>query len=85
MDRFKFLQRREENDYETIMRTIKAGLTGKSEQDIPYLMKKAKDYTEHKQGGEIVRECGRMIYGLLSEEQRAEYLEAMKKDGPLHR
>ncbi len=68
------------NEYETIMATIRAGLTGEADKDIPYLREQAEAYKGHPLQKEIIRECYRMIYGKLPEELKKQFTDALDKD-----
>ena len=67
-------------DYEKIIEEIKAGLTGDTANDLAYLGGKAQEYRDSELGPEIVREIGRMVYGILPEEEKEKLREAMEKD-----
>lgn len=51
--------------FETIMNKIKAGLTGDSSQDIPYLMKQAEKYQDHTYAQELLTSLSQLIYERL--------------------
>ena len=56
------------SEYESIMAEIRAGLTGRAERDVPYLMEQMDRYEGHPLVKEITRECGRMIYETVPED-----------------
>jgi tetratricopeptide (TPR) repeat protein len=55
------------------MQQITTGLTGKPEHDIKYLNEQLHIYQKHALSTEVLRGIGRMIYGILSDDQREEY------------
>jgi len=55
-------------DYEKIMRDITSGMTGDSEKDIAYLIKKQDEYQNHELKIEITRAIGRMMYEIAPKE-----------------
>lgn len=59
-------------DLEKIMQDITCGLSGDSTNDIKYLQNQCEKYKDHKLGKEIIRACGRLIYELLPDDQKAE-------------
>lgn len=71
---------RNEKDFDFIMRSITAGLTGDARKDGPYLRDKCEEYKDHKYGKEILRACGRLMYELVPEDQRQALNDAMGKD-----
>lgn len=66
--------------FESIMESIKAGLTGDSQKDIQYLQDQIAFHRNHDNGLEIAKACGRMIYDLLPEELKSRMQEAMDRD-----
>lgn len=60
-------------DFDVIMRTITARLTGDAEADIKYLDEQSKKYKTHPLGKEIIRACGRLIAKLLPEDEMKEF------------
>ena len=66
--------------FESIMESIKAGLTGDSRKDIQYLQDQIAFHRNHDNGLEIAKACGRMIYDLLPEELKSRLQEAMDRD-----
>lgn len=57
---------------EEIIKEIKAGFTGDTEKDIPYLQEKMDIYLEHEQGDVIIRECSRMLYDMTASLEKKE-------------
>lgn len=68
-------------DYQTIMSTITAGLTGDARHDIAYLMAQAEAYKDHPLAKEIARECGRMMWDLMPDDAKAQFDQAVDDDG----
>ena len=71
---------RNEKSFDSIMRSITAGLTGDASKDGPYLMAKCEEYKHHEYGNEILRACGRLIYELVPEDRKQALDEAFGKD-----
>lgn len=71
---------RNEKSFDSIMRSITAGLTGDASKDGPYLMAKCEEYKHHEYGNEILRACGRLLYELVPEDKRQRLDKAMSKD-----
>lgn len=67
-------------DFDSIMQQITAGLTGKSDEDIAYLMKQAESYKTHPFAKEIARACGRLMFDLIPDEKKAEFEQAIGND-----
>ena len=67
-------------DFDTIMREITGGLIGDSEKDMVYLQTKCEEYKNHEMSTEIVRACGRLMYDLMTDEQKEALGSAISKD-----
>ena len=67
-------------DFDCIMQEITSGLTGKSAEDIAYLMKQAESYKAHPFAKEIARACGRLMYDLIPDNKKAEFERAIDND-----
>ena len=63
-----------------IIEEIRSGLTGEEQHDLAYLKEQMEIYKEHEFAKEILRECGRILYSLLSPETRAKFEAAAEKD-----
>lgn len=63
-----------------IIEEIRSGLTGDEQHDLAYLKEQMEIYKEHEFAKEILRECGRILYTLLSPEARAKIEAAAEKD-----
>ena len=57
-------------NFDEIMRTITAGLTGANEKDTRYLMEQMQKYKDHEMGKEIVRACGRLLYNCVPVDEK---------------
>lgn len=66
--------------YDEIMNRIQSGLTGERSHDIRWLYEQMDQYKDEKEGKAIIRECGRMIWQLLPEEDRQKMEDARQKD-----
>lgn len=71
---------RENKDFDSIMREITGGLSGDAKTDIAYLQDQMEKYKEHEMSKEIIRACGRLIYGLIPDEKKEELAKAISKD-----
>ena len=67
-------------EVEEILKQIKERLTGDKKQDLKYLKGQMEAFHGHEFGGEIAKECSRLMYDLLSEEERNEAVVEMGKD-----
>lgn len=56
--------------FEEIISSIRSGLTGDKEKDSKYLYEVMEKYKDHKYNKEIIKECGRLLYNLLSDEEK---------------
>lgn len=61
----------EKKDFDTIMGEITAGLTGDSSIDMQYLRQKTEEYRDSDYAQEIARACGRLIFSIMPEEDKA--------------
>jgi tetratricopeptide (TPR) repeat protein len=57
-------------DFDSIMREITAGMSGDAKTDIAYLMDQTEKYKNHEMGKEIIRACGRLMYELVSDDNK---------------
>ena len=62
------------NDYDLIMQAITAGLTGDVQKDMADLNEQMTKYRNHKMAKEILRACGRLMYDMISDEDREELI-----------
>lgn len=60
----------DKKDFEAIMTSITAGLSGDSKTDIKYLQEQSEKYKDHEYGKEIVRACGRLMYQALPDDKK---------------
>lgn len=67
-------------DFEQIMCHITSGLTGDIRKDIIYLQKEMQEYKNHEMSTEILRACGRLLYGMIPEAERGELSRAVFND-----
>jgi len=67
-------------EYDKIMTEIKSGLTGNANDDIIYLYQQGEYYKKHKLSKEITRDIGRIIFGLLPNEEREKFNNALSQD-----
>ncbi|MGN1456654.1 MAG: tetratricopeptide repeat protein [Acutalibacteraceae bacterium] len=67
-------------DFDEIMKTITSGLTGNSKEDIIYLEGQMEKYKDHELAKEIIRACGRLIYDLLSADDKQEIEKMISND-----
>ncbi|MCR5690914.1 MAG: hypothetical protein K6G62_01715 [Eubacterium sp.] len=67
-------------ELEEILNQIKGQLTGDKDYDLKYLQAQIESFRGHEFGGEIAKECSRMIYDRMSEEERNEAVVDMGKD-----
>ncbi len=63
-----------------IIEQIRQGLTGDPQHDAPYLQQQIEQHQNHPLAKEIARECGRMLWDVLPEEQRKAFAQTMDKD-----
>ena len=66
--------------YAKIIKEIKSGLTGDSKHDIAYLNNVAEEYRNHELNREIIREIGRMMAYIMTDEDWESFAKAMEKD-----
>lgn len=66
--------------YDEIMTTITAGLTGDAEKDMIYLDEQMNKYKEHELSKEILRACGRILYGLIPDDKKKKLTQAIDND-----
>lgn len=66
--------------YESIMQNIQSALTGDRKHDFEYLTTQIEQYKKHEYGKEIIRECGRMLYNMFSDEEKAKVSAAQAKE-----
>lgn len=55
---------------EDILQSIKDGLSGDQEKDQSYLKEQMKIYKDHEYKEEIIRECARLLYDVLDDQQK---------------
>ena len=67
-------------EFDLIMHDITSGLTGDPNVDIPYLNEQCEKYSNHILGKEITRACGRLIYEMIPEDEKAEFNKAISND-----
>lgn len=66
--------------FEEIMAEIKSGLTEDTQHNIKHLNATAEKYKEHPLGAEIAKECGRIMFSLMSQEEQNEFNAAHIED-----
>ena len=66
--------------YDQIMSEITHGLKGDASADIPYLRDQMEKYKKHEMAQEILRACGRLMYGLIPEEKKEELVKVFEND-----
>lgn len=59
-------------DFGTIMKEITSGLSGDAKSDMAYLEEQMEKYKNHELNKEILRACGRLIYGLIPDDKKEE-------------
>ncbi|MBQ2880614.1 MAG: tetratricopeptide repeat protein [Anaerotignum sp.] len=59
-------------NFDEIMREITQGLTGNASDDLKYLNDQMENYKNHEMATEILRACGRLMYGLISDDKKEE-------------
>ena len=67
-------------ELEKIVREIAGGLTGNGKTDLPYLMAQVEKYRNHRLSGEILRACGRLVFGCIPEKNRPELGRLVKRE-----
>lgn len=67
-------------DFDQIMRHITSGFSGDPRKDIIYLQKEMEEYKNHEMSTEILRACGRLLYGLIPEAEREALSRAVFND-----
>ena len=70
----------ENRDFDSIMREITGGLSGDAKSDMAYLEEQMEKYKSHELGKEIIRACGRLIYGLIPDDKKEELAKAINND-----
>lgn len=65
------------NSFNEIMQQITGGLTGDKDHDATYLMEQCEQYKGHEMAKEIIRACSRLMYSLISEEDRQKMTQAI--------
>ncbi len=65
---------------EDILQSIKDGLTGDQEKDQSYLKEQMKIYKDHEYKEEIIRECARLLYDVLDDQQKEKFILGMDQD-----
>ena len=68
----------ENRDFDSIMREITGGLSGDAKSDMAYLEEQMEKYKSHELGKEIIRACGRLIYGLIPDDKKEELVNAIE-------
>lgn len=67
-------------ELENIISNITAGLTGDTQSDIEYLKQQIEEHRHHTYAQEITRACGRILYQLMPQEDKAEYQTIMERE-----
>ena len=67
-------------EYAIIMNIIHNGMVNEPDKDMAFLRRKMEQYKTHPLGREIIKECARMLYELLPEDQRDELSSALAED-----
>lgn len=70
----------ESMDFEAIMKAITCGLTNNPEEDIKYLREQCEKYKDHEMATEIIRACGRLIFGILPDDTKGKMADVISKD-----
>ena len=68
-------------EFEQIMNKIKLGLTGELEKDVIYIMEQTAEYKQSPFAEKISRETGKMIYDMLSDEEKDLFGKVLQEDG----
>lgn len=66
--------------FDEIMREITSGMSGDNEKDIKFLEEQCEKYKNHKYSIEIIRACSRMMFELISEDEKSEFERLVKND-----
>lgn len=66
--------------YDEIMKSITQGLTGDFETDKDYLEEQIEKYKNHELGKEIIRACSRILYRILPEDMKEEFIKEIQKE-----
>jgi len=77
-------QRMPHDEYTTILREITNKLTGDWDRDRVFLNQMSEEYVHHRQGKEILRAIGRLIYTRMPEEFREEVGHIVHNDADYH-
>ena len=70
----------QDEDFESIMKSITSKLTGDIEKDMSYLLEQSNKYKNHKYGKEVTRACGRLLYEIMPDNMKKEFDAAVNKD-----
>ncbi len=70
-------------ELDKIVTEIAGGLTGNAKTDLPYLMSQVEKYRNHQLSGEILRACGRLVFGCIPEKKRPELCRIVSGRGRL--
>ncbi len=65
---------------EEILQSIKDGLTQEKEKDQSYLKEQMEIYKDHEYKEEIIRECARLLYDVLDDQQKEKFILGMDQD-----
>lgn len=76
-----FNKKPKEKSFDAVMLEITNGLTGDARKDIAYLNAQCEKYKNHPQGKEVVRACGRMMFNLISEDQKKDLASTLQNHG----
>ena len=66
--------------FDGIMSEITSGLTGDLSADLSYLEAQCDKYKNHEFSQEIARACGRLIYDLIPDDKKADFMQALNND-----
>lgn len=70
----------ENKDFDSIMKEITGGLSGDAKSDMAYLEEQMEKYKNHELSKEIIRACGRLIYGLIPDDKKEELAKVINND-----
>jgi len=70
-------------EYEMIINEIKCNLTGNAEEDKIYLNSMMEKYKTHEFRFEIIKEIGRLMWNVLSDDEKEEFIRASQKDSAI--
>lgn len=59
----------DDQSFDSIMQAITSGLTNDPKHDLPYLKEQLETYKDHPLGQEILRACGRLIWGMMPQDK----------------